>query len=194
MPPYRFLTHSQSNRECLIEVWLTFLEARVINAAFLASACSAACSDMYTSSRALHGLALVGNAPPFLKQTNRQGVPWICVLVSCLMGLLSFMSLGPKGAGEVFNWLASSVRWTSYLWTSSCWWMWVSGRARNVWRYQRYVICSWPTDLDWDLDYLSALGFRFEGTIHWSHRLSLQVGFGDFLRLFFWLFQMHFFE
>lgn len=62
---------------------------------------------MYTTSRALHGLALAENAPAILRRTNSQGVPWLCVLVSAAMGLLSFMSIGGRGAGQVFTWLSS---------------------------------------------------------------------------------------
>ncbi|EGG06395.1 uncharacterized protein MELLADRAFT_36184 [Melampsora larici-populina 98AG31] len=79
----------------------------IINAALLTAACSAASSDMYTTSRALHGLALAENAPAILRRTNSQGVPWLCVLVSAAMGLLSFMSIGGHGAGQVFTWLAT---------------------------------------------------------------------------------------
>ncbi|KAG0141057.1 hypothetical protein CROQUDRAFT_52279 [Cronartium quercuum f. sp. fusiforme G11] len=79
----------------------------IINAALLTAACSAASSDMYTTSRALHGLALAENAPAILRRTNSHGVPWLCVMVSSAMGLLSLMSVGGRGAGQVFTWLAT---------------------------------------------------------------------------------------
>ncbi|GAA5983478.1 hypothetical protein JCM11641_005822 [Rhodosporidiobolus odoratus] len=79
----------------------------IINAALLTSAWSAASSDLYTSSRALYGLALNNQAPAFLKATNRWGLPWICVVIGCLFALLSFMSVGAASAGKVFNWFAN---------------------------------------------------------------------------------------
>ncbi|PLW16975.1 hypothetical protein PCASD_10902 [Puccinia coronata f. sp. avenae] len=79
----------------------------VINAVLLLSTCSAASSDIYISSRALHGLALAGNAPLILKRTNTWGVPWLCLLVSFTIGLLAFSSVGSDGAREVFGWLST---------------------------------------------------------------------------------------
>jgi len=79
----------------------------LINACLLTSAWSAASSDMYTSSRALYGLALAGGAPKFLRATNRWGLPWICVCVAIAFSLLSYMSAGAAEAGKVFNWFAN---------------------------------------------------------------------------------------
>lgn len=79
----------------------------IINAALLTSAWSAASSDLYTSSRALYGLALAGNAPKVLKKTTSWGVPWVALLVSFSIGLLAFMSVGVGSAGLVFQWLSN---------------------------------------------------------------------------------------
>ncbi|KAL8280450.1 hypothetical protein RQP46_007098 [Phenoliferia psychrophenolica] len=79
----------------------------IVNAALLTSAWSAGSSDMYTSSRALYGLALNGNAPKALKKVNSWGLPWVCVAVSAAFGLLSFMAAGAAEAGTVFNWFAN---------------------------------------------------------------------------------------
>ncbi|GAA5961740.1 hypothetical protein JCM3765_000495 [Sporobolomyces pararoseus] len=79
----------------------------IINAALLTSAWSAASSDLYTSSRALYGLAVNGQAPAILKKTNRWGLPWVCVLIGVAFSLLSFMSAGSKSAGTVFGYFAN---------------------------------------------------------------------------------------
>ncbi|GAA5902685.1 uncharacterized protein JCM6883_007207 [Sporobolomyces salmoneus] len=79
----------------------------IINAALLTSAWSAASSDLYTSSRALYGLAINGQAPAFLKKTNRWGLPVYCVAVGVAFSLLSFMSAGSKSAGTVFGYFAN---------------------------------------------------------------------------------------
>lgn len=62
---------------------------------------------MYTSSRALYGLALTGNAPRFFTKTTRWGLPYLAVLVSVAFGFLSYMSAGSDTAGTVFGWFAS---------------------------------------------------------------------------------------
>ncbi|GAA5965192.1 hypothetical protein JCM8115_005386 [Rhodotorula mucilaginosa] len=79
----------------------------IINACLLTSAWSAASSDLYTSSRALYGLALNGQAPAFLKKTNRWGLPYYCIAVGVAFSLLSYMSAGSKSAGTVFNYFAN---------------------------------------------------------------------------------------
>ncbi|GJE90155.1 amino acid permease [Phanerochaete sordida] len=78
----------------------------VINAALLTSAWSAASSDLYSSSRALYGLALNGNAPKIFTRTNRWGLPWVAVATNCAFGLLAYMAVS-SGAGRVFNWFAN---------------------------------------------------------------------------------------
>lgn len=79
----------------------------IINACLLTSAWSAASSDLYTSSRALYGLALNGNAPRFLRKVNSWGLPWVCVAVGIAFSFLSYMSAGAKSAGTVFGWFAN---------------------------------------------------------------------------------------
>ncbi|KAJ3870099.1 amino acid permease/ SLC12A domain-containing protein [Lentinula novae-zelandiae] len=78
----------------------------LINACLLTSAWSAASSDLYTSSRALYGLALSHNAPQFLLRTTRRGLPYICLLVCASFSLLAFMGVS-SGAGTVFNWFSN---------------------------------------------------------------------------------------
>ncbi|KAG0140635.1 hypothetical protein CROQUDRAFT_664942 [Cronartium quercuum f. sp. fusiforme G11] len=90
----------------------------IINAALLSSAWSAASSDMYSSSRALYGLALAGNAPKTFAITNSWGLPWASLIVSFLVGFLSYMSVGVGSAGEVFGWLSNMTSVSGLLtWT-----------------------------------------------------------------------------
>jgi amino acid transporter len=79
----------------------------IINACLLTSAWSAASSDLYTSSRALYGLALNGNAPRVLARVNGYGLPWVAVTVCILFSFLSFMSAANGKAGEAFGWFAN---------------------------------------------------------------------------------------
>ncbi|KZT66151.1 hypothetical protein DAEQUDRAFT_482566 [Daedalea quercina L-15889] len=78
----------------------------VINAALLTSACSAASSDLYVSSRALYGLALAGNAPKVFALTTKNGLPYISVILCALFSALAYMGVN-SGSGKVFTWLTN---------------------------------------------------------------------------------------
>ncbi|THH01261.1 hypothetical protein EW026_g1403 [Hermanssonia centrifuga] len=78
----------------------------VINAALLTSAWSAASSDLYSSSRALYGLALNGNAPKIFTRVSSWGLPYIAVSTNAAFGLLAYMAVS-NGAGRVFTWFAN---------------------------------------------------------------------------------------
>ncbi|KAF8746248.1 hypothetical protein AX14_000046 [Amanita brunnescens Koide BX004] len=76
----------------------------IINACLLTSAWSAASSDLYTSSRALFGLATSNNAPKIFLKTTKGGLPYVSVLFCTAFGFLAYMSAGGVGSGEVFGW------------------------------------------------------------------------------------------
>ncbi|KAF5339037.1 hypothetical protein D9758_014105 [Tetrapyrgos nigripes] len=78
----------------------------VINAALLTSAWSAASSDLYTSSRALYGLALAGNAPKIFAKTLKNGLPVVSLIFCACFSLLAFMGVN-SGSGKVFSWFQS---------------------------------------------------------------------------------------
>jgi len=78
----------------------------IINACLLTSAWSAASSDLYTSSRALYGLAVARNAPGIFKRTSRNGLPWAALLCSTAFAFLAFMGVS-AGSGKVFGWFAN---------------------------------------------------------------------------------------
>jgi len=81
----------------------------IVNAALLTSAWSAGSSDLYSSSRALYGMALIGNAPRIFARTTRNGLPWVSVAVCSLFGLLAYLGAGGVSltAGAVFTYLAN---------------------------------------------------------------------------------------
>ena len=58
----------------------------------------------FNASRALHALALEGQAPRFLRRLNKNGVPDLAVIVVMLLSCLSYLALG-SGSAEVLNWL-----------------------------------------------------------------------------------------
>ncbi|KAJ8596545.1 amino acid permease [Rhizopogon salebrosus TDB-379] len=78
----------------------------LINACLLTSAWSASSSDLYTSSRAIYGLAAAGNAPKVFLRTTRSGMPYVAVIFCASFSLLAFMAVS-SGAGKVFGWFAN---------------------------------------------------------------------------------------
>ncbi|KAH7915351.1 amino acid permease [Hygrophoropsis aurantiaca] len=78
----------------------------LINACLLTSAWSAASSDLYTSSRALYGLAASGNAPRIFLRTSRTGLPYVSVIFCASFTSLAFMAIS-SGAGAAFGWFSN---------------------------------------------------------------------------------------
>jgi amino acid transporter len=78
----------------------------IVNACFITSAWSAGSSDLYTSSRALYGLARSGQAPKIFTYTNRYGTPVYAIALSSIFALLSYMAV-TSSASRVFNWFAN---------------------------------------------------------------------------------------
>ncbi|THH11555.1 hypothetical protein EW145_g585 [Phellinidium pouzarii] len=78
----------------------------VINAALLTSAWSAASSDLYTSSRAIYGLALSGNAPKIFSYTTKRGLPLVALGFCASFSFLAYMGVS-TGAGKVFQWFVN---------------------------------------------------------------------------------------
>lgn len=80
----------------------------LVNALILISIFSTANSFTFTASRAMYGLSQRGQAPPILGRLNRQGVPYVAVLVSLLFGCLAFLQVS-AGTAKVLNWWISLV-------------------------------------------------------------------------------------
>lgn len=78
----------------------------IINACLLTSAWSAASSDLYTSSRALYGLAASGNAPKIFLKTLKNGLPLVSIIFCALFSALAYMGIS-SGSGRVFGWFAN---------------------------------------------------------------------------------------
>ncbi|KAJ7228964.1 amino acid permease [Mycena pura] len=78
----------------------------IINACLLTSAWSAASSDLYTSSRALYGLAAAGNAPSIFLKTLSNGLPVVSIVFCSLFSTLAYMGV-TAGSGTVFTWFTS---------------------------------------------------------------------------------------
>lgn len=78
----------------------------VINAALLTSAWSAASSDLYTSTRALYGLAISRNAPRIFARTSRTGLPYISLAFCAAFCCLAYMGIN-TGSNKVFGWFSN---------------------------------------------------------------------------------------
>ncbi|KAK2461772.1 hypothetical protein APHAL10511_006235 [Amanita phalloides] len=100
--------HTAASSPFVIAIQTSGIKAlpSIINACLLTSAWSAASSDLYTSSRALYGLAVAGNAPKIFLRTSKSGLPYVSVIFCALFGFLAFMSVG-SGSGKVFGWFTN---------------------------------------------------------------------------------------
>ncbi|WWC62397.1 uncharacterized protein I303_104993 [Kwoniella dejecticola CBS 10117] len=78
----------------------------IINACLLTSAWSAASSDLFTSSRAIYGLAITRQAPKIFARTTKNGLPYVAIIFCSLFGALAYMSL-QSTAGQVFGYFAN---------------------------------------------------------------------------------------
>ncbi|VEU21280.1 DEKNAAC102646 [Brettanomyces naardenensis] len=78
----------------------------IINAAILTSAISAGNSFIFSSSRALHSMALNGDVPSVIATCNRYGVPFYCVGFSSAICLLAFLTVSNTST-VAFTWLSN---------------------------------------------------------------------------------------
>jgi len=92
----------------------------IVNACLLTSAWSAGSSDLYTSSRAMYGLAKTGQAPRIFARTNKHGTPWVSLLLSTALGLLAYMGVS-ESSNRVFTWFSNMSSVTGMLnWMGIC--------------------------------------------------------------------------
>ncbi|BFZ60248.1 hypothetical protein YB2330_001277 [Saitoella coloradoensis] len=78
----------------------------IINAVILTSAWSSGNAFLYTGSRNLYALAINGQAPRVFASCNRNGVPWVSVLATFAIGLLSYMNCSAS-ASAAFGWFSN---------------------------------------------------------------------------------------
>lgn len=78
----------------------------ILNGILLTVVISAANSNVYSGSRILVGLANDKLGPKWLSRTNRFGVPYIAVTITCSFGFLAYLNLASSVA-SVFTWLVN---------------------------------------------------------------------------------------
>lgn len=90
----------------------------IINAVILTSASSSANAFLYTGSRYLYAIAQNRQAPRFLLKCTKKGVPIWCVLITCSISLLTYMSCS-SGSNKVFEWFQNlTTISTLFTWVS----------------------------------------------------------------------------
>lgn len=78
----------------------------IFNAVILLTVISAANSNVYVGSRVIYSLALSGNAPRQLSYVTKQGVPYLGVILTSLMGLMALLVVN-NDAKTAFDWLVN---------------------------------------------------------------------------------------
>lgn len=82
--------------------------AAVMNAVILTSILSAGNSGLYASSRMLHSMALIGQAPRVFCHVTKRGVPLNAMLATAAVSALGFCT-ALVGEGTAYTWLVSIV-------------------------------------------------------------------------------------
>ncbi|TIC02713.1 hypothetical protein E3Q17_01220 [Wallemia mellicola] len=70
---------------------------------------SAGSAFFFNSARTLHGLAMKGMGPPVFKRVNRNGVPYVTVVVTIAFACLSYLQVG-NGSAKVLDWFIGRLR------------------------------------------------------------------------------------
>ncbi|KLT42321.1 amino acid permease [Cutaneotrichosporon oleaginosum] len=108
----------------------------IVNAVILVSCISTGNAFTFTGSRALYGLALKRQAPQVFARVNRNGVPYVAVLVTLAFGCLSYLSVSTS-ASKVLNWwisLVGSAQLVSWTAIGITWFRFTAGlKKQGLW-------------------------------------------------------------
>ncbi|KAK9449886.1 amino acid permease-domain-containing protein [Limtongia smithiae] len=92
----------------------------VMNVVIMISVLSVGNSSIYGCSRTLACLADMGQAPRILGYIDKEGRPLVGVIITCVFGLLAYVSASPA-EGTIFNWLLALSGLSSiFTWGSVC--------------------------------------------------------------------------
>ncbi|WP_066366145.1 amino acid permease [Neobacillus fumarioli] len=87
--------------------------ASVMNAVILTSVLSCGTSGLYASTRMLWSMAKEGQAPKFLQNVNRRGIPMNALVVTTIIGALAFLS--SIFGDQVYTWLLNASGLTGFI-------------------------------------------------------------------------------
>ncbi|KAL3439746.1 amino acid permease/ SLC12A domain-containing protein [Aspergillus insuetus] len=92
----------------------------VVNASILTMAWSAGNAYLYMSSRALHALAISGQAPRIFLRCTRRGVPYAAVLACACFGPLAYLNCA-SSSSTVFSWFVTITNTSGFIsWVCCC--------------------------------------------------------------------------
>ncbi|WVQ77773.1 hypothetical protein IAR50_007463 [Cryptococcus sp. DSM 104548] len=142
----------------------------ILTAGILISLFSSGSSMAFAASRTLYSLGLQGQAPKFVTRTNKNGLPYICVLITLALSCLSYLAVS-SGTNKVLTWLINLTTATQLIT-----WMVAAGS------YLRFRVGMKAQDIG--LDSLPARGFipRFSAwyTLVWSTFALVFSGYSFF--------------
>ncbi|MBC1459290.1 amino acid permease [Listeria newyorkensis] len=106
--------------------------ASVMNAVILTSVLSAGNSGLYASTRMLWSMARDGKAPKFLSKVNRRGIPMAALILTTIVGAMTFITTLSDNGAVIYTWLLSASGLTGFI-------AWV-GIAISHYRFRRAYV------------------------------------------------------
>ncbi|EBF6208992.1 amino acid permease [Listeria monocytogenes] len=89
--------------------------ASVMNAVILTSVLSAGNSGLYASTRMLWAIARDKKAPKFLGKVNRRGIPMAALIVTTIVGAMTFITTLTENGTVIYTWLLSASGLTGFI-------------------------------------------------------------------------------
>ncbi|ELD8336079.1 amino acid permease [Listeria innocua] len=89
--------------------------ASVMNAVILTSVLSAGNSGLYASTRMLWAMARDKKAPKFLGKVNRRGIPMSALIVTTIVGAMTFITTLTENGTVIYTWLLSASGLTGFI-------------------------------------------------------------------------------
>ncbi|HAO6025444.1 TPA: amino acid permease [Listeria monocytogenes] len=89
--------------------------ASVMNAVILTSVLSAGNSGLYASTRMLWAMARDKKAPKFLEKVNRRGIPMAALIVTTIVGAMTFITTLTENGTVIYTWLLSASGLTGFI-------------------------------------------------------------------------------
>ncbi|ODV81369.1 uncharacterized protein CANTADRAFT_19011 [Suhomyces tanzawaensis NRRL Y-17324] len=128
--------------------------AHLVNAFILVTCISAINSSIYIGSRTIVNLAAEGSAPKVLRRVNKQGVPYLAVILMNAFGFLSMMNVS-TGAANAYNYIVNLSGVAVFIvWGNVCFY---HIRFRQAWKLQGRSVDELPYKGLW-YPYLPILG------------------------------------
>mmetsp|Transcript_9438 Transcript_9438/g.11740 ORF Transcript_9438/g.11740 Transcript_9438/m.11740 type:complete len:512 (+) Transcript_9438:73-1608(+) len=129
----------------------------LINAFILITCISAINSSIYIGSRTIVNLAAEGFAPKLLRRVNRQGVPYMSVILMNSFGLISLMNIS-TGAANAYEYIVNLSGVAVFIvWGAVCF---IHFRFRKAWKLQGRSIDLIPYKALW-YPWLAIFGLFF---------------------------------